>query len=145
MNLISMTELILTNDYKENIQSDSELIQLFRNYANLLRQELTISMFVPCDEDGKPYEELKPPFFQNKNGIITSLHDDFQSPLFKLFQINWEDNKQLIFEDFILDIVDFGGSFALTDYTHTFLTVEHLIGSIYCPELTKTALKQIGL
>lgn len=47
--LVRMTDFILESDDLQGI----------KKYAEFLRQPLTLGMFVPCDRDGKPLEEIK--------------------------------------------------------------------------------------
>ena len=65
MKLISMTEFVLETNHKimNTRYNDGELCAShavsFVKYAKFLKQPLTLEIFVPCDEDGKPYDELE--------------------------------------------------------------------------------------
>ena len=66
MKLISMTDFVLEFEnnfprqfgeaYSEYNESKSEYLNMklksYENYAQFLKQPLTLGMFVPCDEDG---------------------------------------------------------------------------------------------
>lgn len=62
--LIGMTDFVLEQKYTTTLDMsqidfyDKELAVLsrIRNYANFLKQELTLNMFVPTDEDGNVLE-----------------------------------------------------------------------------------------
>jgi hypothetical protein len=56
--LISMTDFVLEKNKAEEVTRESYIE--CRNYANFLKQPLTLGMFVPCDENGNVLEEKKP-------------------------------------------------------------------------------------
>ncbi len=56
--LISMTDFVLSDEVKSQLEY-LNCYKLIRNYANFLKQPLTLGMFVPCDEHGNVLEEPK--------------------------------------------------------------------------------------
>ena len=68
MKLISMTDFVLEQGKKPN---NSDFRERFfvkvLNYANFLKQPLTLGMFVPCDNDGNV---LEIPTKENSNDTI---------------------------------------------------------------------------
>lgn len=57
MKLISMTDFVLKKTEECRFIDDCEFAYLIRNYAKFLKQPLTLSMFIPCDEEGNVLEE----------------------------------------------------------------------------------------
>ena len=56
--LISMTDFVLEVEKYENESHNVEhAFELIKNYANFLKQPLTLGMFVPCDENDNVLEE----------------------------------------------------------------------------------------
>ena len=53
MKLIKMSDFVL----EKNILDEKEIKQII-NYANFLKQNLKLEMFVPCDDDGNILEEI---------------------------------------------------------------------------------------
>ena len=63
MKLISMTDFVLEQSELKTKNTEFELgllksVQLIYNYANFIKQPLTLGMFVPCDLDGNVLEEI---------------------------------------------------------------------------------------
>lgn len=136
MKLISMTEFVLEQCNDENIAIASEsTMRVIKKYANLLRQPLTLGMFVPCDENGNVLEEPKPQFGNWKVGV----------PIFD----SEVEQKCIDFEQ-AKDRVLFTGNYPLQLMSNCIdnnRDVEWLLTGIvnFNFELTPTALKQIGL
>ena len=90
MKLISMTDFVLEQGKKPN---NSDFRQRFvvkvLNYANFLKQPLTLGMFVPCDDDGNVLE------FKERHNCINEI--EFDQKL-----LDFQDAKsKVIFEDFV--------------------------------------------
>lgn len=61
--LISMVDFVLEH-FKENFTETGKghwepikMVNVVMSYANFLKQPLTLGMFIPCDEEGKPFSE----------------------------------------------------------------------------------------
>ena len=89
MKLISMTNFVL-NAYEEDIDCALSALRM-HNYANFLKQTLTLGMFVPCNENGNV---LKIPTKENSNNTID--HDT------KLMDYN-DAKLKVLFNNFYLD------------------------------------------
>ncbi|ENA1795701.1 hypothetical protein ABF176_002548 [Flavobacterium psychrophilum] len=63
MKLIPMTDFVLKKysewvfDDNIDLNSSARYISSTQNYANFLKQPLTLGMFIPCDDDGNVLEE----------------------------------------------------------------------------------------
>ena len=62
MKLITMTDFVLLRSETPEepifkLIHGAKHFELCENYANFLKQPLELWMFVPCDEDGKVFEE----------------------------------------------------------------------------------------
>jgi hypothetical protein len=68
--LIPMVEYVL--EQYETIQQSNVFENNCYNYANLLKQPLTLSMFVPCDDDGNvlEYENDQQKYQKAKEKVI---------------------------------------------------------------------------
>lgn len=155
MKLISMTDFVLMN--VNRISSADHNLEWYRiitlNYANFLKQSLTLGMFVPTDEEGNV---LKEPKFPNENRkAYDGLAELFE---WELKQYKKAKERVLFEGEFILhDIKDYfivnipnKNKESDLDNEHTIWiswndskTVESLVPREF--ELTPTALKQIGL
>ena len=58
--LISMTDFVL-----QNVESKTMKLSKIADYANFLKQPLTLGMFVPCDDDGNVLEEPSKDMWDN--------------------------------------------------------------------------------
>ena len=65
MKLISMTDFVL--EQYESTKNPTIFEETVHNYANFLKQPLTLGMFVPCDDDGNV---LEIPTKENSNNTI---------------------------------------------------------------------------
>src|SRR6478609_1170742 len=54
--LIGMTEFVLQR-YEDVLETNDVMLSRIINYANFLKQPLTLGMFVPCDLDGNVLED----------------------------------------------------------------------------------------
>jgi hypothetical protein len=57
MKLISCTEFVLKKSIELKFNDDCEFAYLVRRYAKFLQLPLTLSMFIPCNENGEVLEE----------------------------------------------------------------------------------------
>ena len=134
-----MTDFVLEQNHKISTISKSCLLSCI-NYANFLKQQLELWMFIPCKKvDGK-WEILEEP----KN-----LGRYLKRGAMEIYKEGYQHAKELcIFVE--LDVVDAGnGIFSVMKGNITFTatdvyTVEDLI-KYDEPTLTLTAQKQIGL
>lgn len=108
MELKSMTDFVLEqreiwNNDNINVQCSAVYIRNTSNYANFLKQPLTLSMFVPCGDDGQVYNEPKAEDYFNVNVKIDQLTDEDKSGLDKFYSdtMFYEDYKErCLFEGF---------------------------------------------
>lgn len=141
-----MSRLISITDFVLNGMQTADYIKLYdgcRNYANFLKQPLTLGMFVPCDLDGNVLKII--PLNEHKQGSI------FEFIQHKLFE---EAKERVLFEgiEYVEEkhkrshsIVRICKSLSTINYPDFWKnkTIEDLIP--YNLRLTPTALKQIGL
>ena len=152
MKLISMTDFVL--EAKENGGYTYNSNQL-RYYAELLKQPLTLGMFVPCDEDGNSLEEPKESNY-NLGDIhagyyrkdLTKYQQAKERVLFEGFEIHNRHNVinrglgiVIVFSGIISILID--GNNGLGGFSKNDATIEDLV--ILYLTLTETAIKQIGL
>jgi len=148
MKLISMTDFVLEY-YSDETRDELQVLDLMNNYANFLKQPLTLDMFVTCDEEGNVLEEPFNPIYlepqpdlgQKEADYICKKWDEYQQAKERvLFDgctctfLNG-DNKHYLIED--------GNGNRFWASWNTSKTIEHLMK--YNLKLTKTAIKQIGL
>lgn len=131
MKLISMTSFVL--EQNKNLKIAEEIIPNYKRivkYAEFLNQPLTLGMFVPCDENGNVlnepinYDVWEKMHKTSGSTIGFSEHENYlkakEKVLFEFERVNPQ------------DIMD------------QFSTIEDM-ANFYEPELTESALKQIGL
>ena len=164
MKLISMTDFVLSQEQPTYLQSEEfeEAYYKLHNYANFLKQPLTLGMFVPCDENGNVLEE--PNRICNMNWGVKKLEDwslnyyEYQQAkeriLFEGFEIV-KDNYKSIEREFIYipntktqiwrKLTYHSGKVEtfFFDYYDEFKTVENLIK--YNLTLTESAIKKLGI
>lgn len=75
--LISLREFIVEPKYWKDTEhfDNHDVLSLIISYANFLSQPLTISMFVPCDEEGNVLSEPDIENFDNGVGVE---YDNFE-------------------------------------------------------------------
>lgn len=147
-----MTDFVLEMHEKlEYVPTQREVIESFiitKNYANFLKQPLTLGMFVPCDENGNI---LKEPKLQSELLIVVN---DFMD---KMKAYN-EAKEKVLFDVGIIetyeDIIVFSnGHFIFSKNTcylkyheRTAITIEDIANDILVQfGLTPFALKAIGI
>jgi len=118
MKLISMTDFVLKQ--LETKQSTSEFKEVVRNYANFLKRPLTSGIFVPCDLDDNILEDV---------GLI---------PSHELEQYRKAKERVLFQFDYLMTTE------RAKELISAYSTIEEY-GQNYEPELTESAIKQIGL
>lgn len=144
--LISMTNFVLQErtkwekDLHPYSTSSVEFIMQTTNYANFLKQPLTIGMFVPCDRDGEPYDLSEVESWKNNDDYsrhyreeLAFFNDAKEKVLFKGFEYI------KIEVGFVLDHKD------ITIYSLEGLKVEWLLNKSKKIYLTESALKEIGI
>lgn len=149
MKLISMTTFVLEQNkilktYVNHLRRP--LFERCVNYANFLKQPLNLGMFFPCDEDGNVLKEPNPkeiypaPTAEEEIDFLDCLEQYQQAKEKVLFEgIEFERISGVNFIKINED------TFAFHDFNIKFknLTVEFLVQ--YNLQLTKSAIKQIGL
>jgi len=154
--LISMVDYVIhTYDQTED-SLDSE--QKMFDYANFLKQPLSIEMFVPCDLDGNVLKEPEW-WYRYCNGASPFMNWDEIRPCQEFKQAK----ERCLFEGFewniaqfcdepMIEITDKNDNYLVYDVEDKnfqdgeevfFLTIEDLVK--YKPKLTDTALKIINL
>lgn len=148
-----MVEFILnhpaTTDYEWQLKNHL-------NYANFLKQPLTISMFVPCDDEGNVLEEP-----ENYNVYVNDIkhylsdtncnlyHESKSKVLFEGFKVgkNYEGRKVLLREDrnqVYSYLEDYGERFVFNHPREAIYVEDLVIQNIAMSlELSETALKRI--
>lgn len=150
-----MTDFVMQEfDYRngEHYEYDSNdndtLLKKVINYANFLKQHLTLSMFVPCDEEGnvllgKPLSPAEDSEWIRWENEQESFFEAREKVLFEGFVKGsvWYGTQsfQIISEDKALHICTYKGT---PDYfIWSYKTVEDLVSKNIT--LSETALKQI--
>lgn len=158
MKLLSMTEFVLQQN--KNLKLAEEIIPQYKSivkYAEFLKQPLTLGMFVPVDEEGNVLEEPKK--FEGKFGdyqkILKKYVDAEEKVLFEGFEFSHDNNYNTVLKysnessvKVELQFRKVEGDVRLiinSDYIHDCSDVERLVGLKTKPELTESAIKQIGL
>lgn len=162
MKLISMTDFVLQQEVKLKgvVKRDSDF-NLIVNYANFLKQPLTLGMFVPCDEEGAVLDYpkwhnnyIKDLFNFYKTGGFGIPHPtsetDKKAREAKEYCKQYQQAKERVFfrgctssliKDYYLVKDDNDNN--LWASWNEYKTIEDLIQ--YNLTLTQTAIKQIGL
>lgn len=160
--LVSMVDFVLEQG-KPDVDADLFYF-LCSNYAEFLKQPLTLGIFVPCDEYGNVLEEpLKEDYEVESDGFsivydaetyeydVTRYSDAKERVLFDGFELiknNTLENSWC--RIYFIKFKNGNTSFELTDYSEEGLpkynvkTIEDLI-VVFNLTLTPSALKQIGL
>ena len=145
--LISMADFVLELGKTNQIDLSNEaFIDVFLNYANFLKQPLTLGMFVPCDDDGNVLEEpdrwddyVKAPesFDGNKEWYNLYAYEQAKERvLFEGFSLQYQSSYTIVVDNEKHEV-----KFRIRD-TQIF-TIETLVNKDLT--LTSSALKQIGL
>jgi hypothetical protein len=123
---------------KYGIESYYSTLQVLINYANFLKQHLTLGMLVPCDEDGNILEEPDSIGVGNEFYNQRSLDQYEQAKEKVLFEGFHIEGNKLCYSDFYFGVIDEISN----------LKVENLLSELpenEMPKLTISAIKQIGL
>ena len=107
MKLISMTDFVLEQSELKTKNTELELgllksVQLIYNYANYLKQPLTLGMFVPCDEDGNVLEEPNHLDYKSKNsfGELVFNSESNKMKYHANYDTWFEGKEMVIFDEF---------------------------------------------
>ncbi|MDM1073668.1 hypothetical protein HX001_14355 [Empedobacter brevis] len=157
MKLTSMTDFVLEQE-KLNQKNTSRLACLCANYAQFLKQPLTLGKFVPCDEEGNVWKF--PPTQEEWEWCEKDSTEAEQS--FKQKEFYYQQAKErVLFEGFEIKVSNITNNlqndFLIISETNEIIghenkdqwffnpykKVEDLIN--YDLTLTQTAIKQIGL
>lgn len=162
MKLISMIDAVLYLAEHSPYEGE-QLLNKIENYANFLKQPLTLEMFVPCDEDGNVLRKPIEPKYKPLKMSDKAYADNYGSQMKRYDKrvIEYQQAKERVLFDCKLEYVDIQPNSATNywrlaeqvvfrDYpdnklglTCGFKTVEDLI--LLGIELTPTALKMIGI
>jgi hypothetical protein len=133
MKLISMTDFVLHQHAESSNQNEFE--DNCFNYANFLKQEIKLEMFVPCI-DNIPFSELQ----------LEILNSDDAVP--ELRKVHKQAKEKVLFEGFEIATNKEGEKFILGDYTCLKISdlengdVEDLVKYVHI-KLTPNAIKRI--
>ncbi|MGV0921880.1 hypothetical protein ACTS94_16275 [Empedobacter falsenii] len=148
MKLIPMTDFVLEQTELLYEKNQSKLIHRVVNYAQFLKQPLTLGMFVPCDEEGNILEEpkdydlgLKFPY-SNNHSIECEKYQQAKERV--LFEFDGELSLIKNKSNFYI-IEDKNGVYLRILKNKTKTTIESLLKFSVEITLTQTAIKQIGL
>ena len=136
MKLISMKDFVLEQDNKASLVGTYDKIV---RYAKLLKQPLTLGMFIPCDEKGNVLENPKRKVLELSDGTcgyVTNIN---------AFDKYLQAKERVLFEGFELKdgfIIMPDKQFLDTSRLKN-KTVENLINQHYI--LTESAIKKLGL
>ena len=137
MKLQSMTDFVLKQN--EILGTFENFRKIVYNYANFLKQPLTLGMFVPCNEDGNVLEEPLHVF---------SDHTEKEKSL--MYQSNYltieyqQAKERCLFFSQHGNEETFGQCLARV-YLDEFFNIEQLSNEIRNIELTQTTIKELGL
>ena len=158
MKLISMTEFVIHESFGvgNEIISKDEFCNKCSNYANFLKQPLTLGMFIPCDEEGNILEEPDHSMYFTATTIGEDKYNNDayeyeqaeERVLFEGFHVIGVDKNYCHIElkNADLWIVFYNGKICL-EYSFneetSIYTIEDIIE--YNLTLTDSAIKQLGL
>lgn len=165
--LISMTDFVLEternypcSDFNDYHETNEKVLHSIINYAIFLKQQLTLGMFVPCDEDENILEEPKNFSVDFENEFNTVHRNKVCLAWYNECKQYQKATKKVLFEgfkiyDYKLNVFFYLGRKKTLSYdkkrkdfiTIGFLpeTVEDLLSFSKEIELTESAIKQIGL
>jgi len=136
--LISMTDFVL--EQSEIVENSGDFLIFKRsfikieNYANFLKQPLTLGMFVTCDDNGNVLEEQMIFASDDKDYIFESKQfDKYQQAKERCLFFSQHGNEEM-FDQCLAKV-----------FLDEFFNIEQLANEIRNIKLTPTAQKQIGL
>ncbi|MGV0854793.1 hypothetical protein ACTS9E_04260 [Empedobacter brevis] len=152
MKLISMTDYVLEQMKEVTLDGTGAVCARIGNYANFLKQPLTLAMFVPCDLDGNVLEEPSKKDMEWFKGLA---YGDFSCDYTRIFEFI-EAKERVLFEfdgdlSLIKNVTNFyiiedkNGVYYRVLKNNTKTKVEDLLKFSVEITLTETAIKQIGL
>ncbi|WP_336690357.1 MULTISPECIES: hypothetical protein [unclassified Chryseobacterium] len=97
--LIPMTDFVIEY-YSHEGYADLQTLKLMNNYANLLKKELTLGMFVPVDSSGEILKE--PRNYESWKDLEhnSKKRNDEESKAFEDYKIYQKAEKKCLFEGF---------------------------------------------
>lgn len=107
--LIGMTDYVLEQDKTSNSMGESFF--KCRNYANFLKQLLTIGMFIPTDENCNVLEEPNLDF----DGTNQLYYEQYQQAKSKVIFEGFEWNTAEFCDEPMIELVDKKGNYLLYD------------------------------
>ena len=138
MKLISCTDKVIElvkEDFNNGEYPKFNFRDKVNNYANFLKQPLTLSMFVPCDDDGNVLSNPKDSTLQYQKKI-----DEYQQAKERVI---FEGYKVIKFEDYYI-IYDSHGRETWLSWSKS-KTIESLINEITEVTITPNAVKTYQL
>ena len=138
MKLISCTDKVIElvkEDFNNGEYPKFNFRDKVNNYANFLKQPLTLSMFVPCDDDGNVLSNPKDSTLQYQKRI-----DKYQQAKERVI---FEGYKVIKFEDYYI-IYDSHGRETWLSWNKS-KTIESLINEITEVTITPNAVKNYQL
>lgn len=157
MKLISMTDFVLGTegifDKYEPLCLGEDVKNRYKsitNYAKFLKQPLTLGMFIPCDEDGKPLERPFNPRYLEPQEDLSQEDADFIYEKWGEYQ---KAKEKVLFEGInAIKATRRGGYHVVRVNDHTIWlswnkskNIEDLLKHDIDLTLTPNAIKQIGL
>jgi len=152
MKLISMRDFVLEQDALSDVDKNP-IFHFCRciDYANFLKQPLTLGMFVPCDDGGNVLKEINYAEGISTEDIVTKDGDTYYCngvgyDSLEYSSILLQAKERVLFENFELD--EYGNLFYGLDgliSNWKDKPIEQLLHKDLDITLTPTAIKQIGL
>jgi len=139
MKLISMIDFVLGNDPHTKVYS-----KRCWNYANFLKQPLTLEMFVPCDHEGNVLEEPTgaSSFTYDMETVYQKAKERVLFEGFQFYSMGGEKGEHFILKCGTVQMPSFkDGTLRFAGFNYK--SIEKLIS--HNLELTPTALKQTKL
>lgn len=143
MKLISMTDFVLEQMKEVTLDGTGVVCARIGNYANFLKQPLTLAMFVPCDLEGNVLEE------PHNLGLINTYPtgDVIMDKSFEKAIEYQQAKERVLFEGCFLnfkgEVIVKETEFQTLKYADSNWTIEDL--TQFDLTLTQSAIKQIGL
>jgi len=142
-----MTDFVLEQEKKGMQNTDRPLrFERILKYAKFLKQTLTLSMFVPCDDDGNVLEEPKTPHTfssENSDDYIKKWEKELEQYQQAKERVIFDGYKVIKFEDYYI-IYDSHGRETWVSWNKS-KTIESLINEITEVTITPNAVKTYQL
>ena len=138
-------ELLRHSEYKNDLENYANIIY---NYAQFLKQHLTLGMFVPCDEDENVLEY--PTCNWCSTGIPGDCHRSKECAIDETPFYNYNKAiEKIIFKNYVFLEEDDNYWYFMNNHKKIEILkntcIERLINEGYDTELTENTIKKIGL